>query len=85
MKKSLLKRGADQLGQMLLQVRKEAGLTQSEVAARLCRPQSFVAKYEAGERQLSVVEFLFVADALETDGIQILRKLRLNVRAAVKS
>ena len=36
--------------------RKEAGLTQTEVAERLGRPQSFVAKCESGERRVDVVE-----------------------------
>jgi transcriptional regulator with XRE-family HTH domain len=44
-----------------------AGLTQEEVAVRLGRPQSFVAKYEGGERRIDVVEFVAVAQALEQD------------------
>ncbi len=40
----------------LRQARKEAGLTQVEVARRLSRSQSFVTKAETGERRLDVVE-----------------------------
>lgn len=36
--------------------RKQAGLTQAEVARRLRRPQSFVSKCESGERRVDVVE-----------------------------
>jgi ribosome-binding protein aMBF1 (putative translation factor) len=36
----------------MIEARKKAGLTQQELAARLSRPQSFVAKYEGGERIL---------------------------------
>lgn len=36
--------------------REEAELTQTEVAARLRRPQSYVSKCEAGERRVDVVE-----------------------------
>lgn len=36
--------------------RREAGLTQAEVARRLGRPQSFVSKCESGERRVDVVE-----------------------------
>ncbi len=34
----------------------EAGLTQEEVARRLGRPQSFISKYETGERRLDILE-----------------------------
>jgi len=42
--------------QRLRRARKEAGLTQAEVAKRLGRTQSFVTKAERGERRLDVVE-----------------------------
>jgi len=40
----------------LIQARKEAGLTQVEVAKRLGRPNSFISKCELGERRVDVVE-----------------------------
>ena len=40
----------------LRRARKEAGLTQIEVARLLGRPQSFVSKCEAGERRVDVTE-----------------------------
>ena len=49
----------------LIQARKDAGLTQQQVADKLDRPQSFVAKYENGERRLDVVEFLEIANLLD--------------------
>ena len=44
-----------------------ANLTQAHLAARLNRPQSFVAKYEGGERRLDVIEFMEVAEAIGFD------------------
>jgi transcriptional regulator with XRE-family HTH domain len=41
--------------------RKGAGLTQSEVARRLGKPQSFVAKCESGERRVDVIELTTLA------------------------
>lgn len=41
---------------LLRQARKEAGLTQVEVAKKLGKPQSFVAKCESGERRIDIVE-----------------------------
>ncbi|HEX8744621.1 MAG TPA: helix-turn-helix transcriptional regulator [Thermoleophilaceae bacterium] len=46
--------------------RTRRGLTQSEVAARLGRSQSFVAKTERGERRLDLVETLDLCTALGT-------------------
>lgn len=36
--------------------RREAGLTQAQVAASLGKPQSFVSKVESGERRLDPIE-----------------------------
>jgi transcriptional regulator with XRE-family HTH domain len=63
------------LRELLVAARKKAGLTQQDVADRLGRPQSFVAKYEGGERRLDVVEFLQVAIALGADPVRIIRVL----------
>jgi transcriptional regulator with XRE-family HTH domain len=45
----------------LKQARKGAGLTQAEVARRLSRPQSFISKFETGERRLDFVELQYLA------------------------
>ena len=41
---------------LLRQARLDAGLTQAELAIRLGQPQSFVSKYESGERRLDILE-----------------------------
>ena len=63
------------LRELLIAARKAAGLTQQEVANILGRPQSFVAKYEVGERRLDVIEFIAVVRALGTDPVRMLGKL----------
>ena len=60
---------------MLINLRKSKNFTQAEIAQRLGRPQSFVAKYEGGERRLDVVEFIEVAQALEADPCTLLADL----------
>ena len=55
--------------------RVSAGLTQRDLAARLNRPQSFVAKYESGERRIDVIEFLEIAEAVGFDPSEFLREL----------
>jgi transcriptional regulator with XRE-family HTH domain len=52
---------------LLNEARQSANLTQSELAKRIGRPQSFVSKFERGERRLDVVEFLEIAEALSID------------------
>ena len=52
---------------LLVQERKAHGLTQTQVAERLGKPPSYVAKYELGERRLDVLEYLDVATAIGFD------------------
>lgn len=56
----------------LKKARLDAGLTQTELAERLKRPQSFVAKYENGERRIEVVEFVQIVNAIGCDGHAVL-------------
>lgn len=59
----------------LVDARLEAGLTQSEVSSRLAKPQSYVSKYESGERRLDVIEFLEICHAIGAQSEKIIRKL----------
>jgi transcriptional regulator with XRE-family HTH domain len=52
---------------ILIAVRKDAGVTQVELAERLNRPQQFVSKYERGERRVDLIEFIAVCRALRVD------------------
>lgn len=64
MTKSIFTKRYEKFRNLLTKARKNAGLTQSELAEKLSRPQSFVSKYERGERRLDVVEFLEISQAL---------------------
>jgi transcriptional regulator with XRE-family HTH domain len=63
------------LCELLASARRKAGISQEVLAKRLKRPQSFVAKYEGGERRLDVVEFLAIARAIGTDPVRLLRQI----------
>ena len=52
------------LRKYLIQKRKDAGLTQHELAAALKRSQSYVATIETGQRRIDVVELIDLADVL---------------------
>jgi transcriptional regulator with XRE-family HTH domain len=49
---------------LLRQARLDAGLRQTDVAARLGKPQSFVSNYESGERRLDLLELQMVCEVL---------------------
>lgn len=49
--------------ELLRQVRNEAGLRQVDLAKKLHQPQSFVSKYESGERRLDLLELNQVCKA----------------------
>ncbi|WP_072389330.1 helix-turn-helix transcriptional regulator [Hyphomicrobium sp. CS1BSMeth3] len=59
----------------LIELRKSRGLTQTEVARRLSKPQSFVAKIETGERRLDVIEFIDIAHALDIEPVDLIAEL----------
>lgn len=48
----------------LIALREAAGLNQRQLAARLGKNQSYVARFETGERRLDLVEFFWVCKAL---------------------
>lgn len=52
------------LRELLKNLRAEARLTQVEMANLLGKPQSYVSKYESGERRLDFVEVLEVCESL---------------------
>ena len=60
---------------LLIEARKAHGLTQTDVANRLGKPPSFVAKYELGERRLDVLEFVDLAKVIGFDAADLMRRL----------
>ncbi len=60
---------------LLVEARKTSQLTQQELSEKLGRPQSYVSKYERGERRLDVIEFLEVSMNLGADPHRILSEI----------
>ncbi|WGM46823.1 hypothetical protein KOAAANKH_01697 [Brevundimonas sp. NIBR10] len=58
MTKSLHSDRYEELLVILRACRRTAGLTQTEMANRLGKPQSYVSKLERGERRIDVIEFV---------------------------
>ena len=75
MPKSVFSEDYDRFRQLLIEARKAAKITQAELSAKLELPQSYVSKYERGERRLDVIEFLQVAQVLEIDPLAFIKEL----------
>jgi transcriptional regulator with XRE-family HTH domain len=64
MRKSLYSPEQDALRSLLRQLRLVAGLRQRELSRRLGKPQSFVSRYESGQRRLDLLELRQICQAL---------------------
>lgn len=63
------------LRSFIVEKRKKAGLTQTAVAKKLKRYQSFIATVETGQRKLDVVELLAFAEAIGFDPREAIKRL----------
>jgi len=60
---------------MLRQIRLDSGLRQADLARKLGEPQSFVSKYESGERRLDVLELRQICTVLGVSLAEFVRQL----------
>jgi transcriptional regulator with XRE-family HTH domain len=79
MPKSVFSATYVRLRELLIQARLNSGLTQAELAQRLSHPQSYVSKYERGERRLDVVELLDVAHILNINVAALIQELQRSI------
>lgn len=75
MEKTIWSEKSQRLRKALADARKNAGFTQADLAKKLERPQSFVAKYEGGERRLDLVELMEICRILGVDPVRLVREL----------
>lgn len=60
---------------VLLQARKDASLSQVNLAEKLGKGQSYVSKIEKGEQYIDLVEFLLWCEACEAQTNQLIEKI----------
>jgi transcriptional regulator with XRE-family HTH domain len=72
--KSIYSAGQEKLQKLLQSTRENAGLTQIALAKNLKRPQSFVSKYESGERRLDLIELQEICKALGISLTDLVKK-----------
>lgn len=70
-----LKGRYEQFCELLIEARRDAGLSQEALAERLGRPQSYVSKCESGTRRMDVIEFLEIVEAINANPITFIKKL----------
>jgi transcriptional regulator with XRE-family HTH domain len=66
---------------LLKGIRREKGLTQVVLAEKMRKPQSYVSKYESGEKRLDLVELRQVCQALEISLIDFVRRFEAKVES----
>lgn len=59
------------LVETLVEARKKAGLTQTELAERLGKDQTFISLVERSQRRVDVIEFYAFAKALNVDPVEL--------------
>ncbi|MGJ0208528.1 helix-turn-helix transcriptional regulator [Ochrobactrum sp. BD67] len=63
--------------ELLIAARKDAGITQTELGKRIGQRQTFVSKFEQGERRLDIAEFIMVCRAIGADPRQIIQVVEI--------
>ncbi|MGB8982974.1 MAG: helix-turn-helix transcriptional regulator [Anaerolineales bacterium] len=72
----------EKLHTLLKRIRQDRGIRQIELAERLGVPQSFVSKYESGDRRLDILELRQVCDAIGISLDEFIRKLENSLNEA---
>lgn len=60
---------------ILIALREDKGLSQHQLAKKIRKPQSYVSKYERGERRLDVIELLDILKVLEANPHDLIDEL----------
>lgn len=56
-------------------IRLSKSITQLQLAELLGRPQSFVSKYESGERKIELSEFFLICNALNEPPSELIKEI----------
>ncbi|MGP0565189.1 MULTISPECIES: helix-turn-helix domain-containing protein [unclassified Nitrospina] len=83
--RSVFTKEYEELLTFLINARKNKRLTQVQIAKKLKKPQSFVSKYERGERRLDVIEFLEVAEAIGIEANKLFSSIQKKMARVKKN
>lgn len=79
MSRSVFSEPYEALLRALIEGRRSAGFRQIDLADRLGKPQSFISKFETGERRLDIVEFLVIAKTIGLDPHALIDRISANI------
>ena len=65
---------------LLRQAREDAGLTQVDLAKRLGQTQSFVSKFERGDRRLDIIQLRSILSHLNVTLVEFVQLLETELR-----
>ena len=74
LQKSIYTRHQKALLKLLKEIRVKVGLSQGTLAKALEKPQSFVSKYESGERRLDLPEIKQICKVLDTPLAELVKR-----------
>lgn len=60
---------------VLTKARENAGLTQRQLAGRIRRPHSVIGMIESDQRQVTVPELITLAEAMDVDPVDLLKRI----------
>jgi transcriptional regulator with XRE-family HTH domain len=75
MRRSVHSRAYKVLCKRLVAARHSAELSQQQLAKKLGRHQSYVAKYEGGERRIDIIELAEIASILKLDLVAVVKEV----------
>ncbi|MCR6652665.1 MAG: helix-turn-helix domain-containing protein [Cellvibrionaceae bacterium] len=61
---------------LLREAREAAGVTQAQLSEKLGKPQSYVSKYENGDRRLDLIEMMEVCQRINADPHVLIDRVR---------
>ena len=79
MEKTIYSVQQQKLQELLRQIRVETGLRQVDLAEKLGEPQSFVSKYETGERRLDILEIRAICKVVGITLEEFARRLEVTL------
>jgi transcriptional regulator with XRE-family HTH domain len=63
------------LVEILVAARKQKGVRQAELARATGKTQTFVTRFEAGQRRIDVIELLALCEIIGIDAVKLIREL----------